>query len=170
MIEHIAELSNAGIGSFKIEGRAKSAYYTAVVTNAYRLAVDDFRSGKPFDRRLLAEMEKVSHRAYCTGFYYGPIRNGQDYSEESYRREWDVIAVVEQSSGGAAVCRQRNRFAAGETAEVLEPGEYAKQAVITAIRTESGEQISEASEPDGRIVVELPFPVKPYSVLRKKIK
>lgn len=169
MIEHIPELIESGVSSFKIEGRAKSAYYTAVITNAYRLAIDACCEGKTPDRRLLDEINKVSHREYCTGFFFGPIQNGQDYSEESYRREWDVVAVAERCEGGLTVCRQRNRFSEGDEAEVLEPGGFARAVKIGEIFDRNGGRIREAVTPDMPVSIRLPFLPKPYSVIRKKI-
>ena len=117
MIEHIPDLIDSGITSFKIEGRAKSAYYTAVVTNAYRIAIDEYlkqRENYTFNPALLDEVKKVSNREYCTGFFYGPIQNGQNYSNESYERGYTIIAVVEQSEGEIAFCRERNPVSEGE--------------------------------------------------------
>ena len=97
MISHLDRLAQAGITSFKIEGRAKSAYYTAVVTGAYRQALDLYgRDPEHFELPswLKEEVEKVSHRAYCTGFYFGPIQNGQNLENGGYLREWEVMGVV----------------------------------------------------------------------------
>ncbi|MDR3552238.1 MAG: U32 family peptidase [Clostridia bacterium] len=171
MIGHIPELVSAGVSSFKIEGRGKSAYYTAAVTNAYRIAIDDFfahRGDYAFDTRLLEEVQKVSHREYCTGFYFGPIQNGQDYSEQSYLRSWDIAAIVERSEGGTAFCRQRNRFAQGDGAEVLEPGGLSRPVTIGELRDENGERVAEALHPDMKIAVGLPFDPKPFSIIRRK--
>ncbi len=120
MIEHIPELMDAGICSFKIEGRMKSAYYTAVVTNAYRHAIDDAINGKPLDRIWLEETEKLSHRPYCTGFYFGDP--GQNYAEAGYFQTADVVAVVKECDDrGEAVLTQRNKFSAGDSLELLVP-------------------------------------------------
>ena len=121
MIEHLPELLDAGITSFKIEGRMKSAYYTAVVTNAYRQALDAAVEGKPLDPLWVAETEKLSHRPYSTGFYYG--YPGQHYDEASYSATADVVAVVEDSDGeGNALLTQRNKFFRGDELELLLPG------------------------------------------------
>lgn len=121
MIEHLPELLDAGITSFKIEGRMKSAYYTAVVTNAYRQALDAAVEGKPLDPLWVAETEKLSHRPYSTGFYYG--YPGQHYDEASYSATADVVAVVEDCDGeGNALLTQRNKFFRGDELELLLPG------------------------------------------------
>ena len=131
MIEHIPELLDAGIESFKIEGRMKSAYYTAVVTNAYRHALDAALCGEPLDPIWVAETEKCSHRPYTTGFYFG--EPGQHYAEASYFPTADMAAVVENCAtkgnalldpakqvlrrgraGAAAAGRRPIRFTAGE--------------------------------------------------------
>ena len=122
MIEHLPELLDAGITSFKIEGRMKSAYYTAVVTNAYRQALDAAVEGKPLDPLWVAETEKLSHRPYSTGFYYG--YPGQHYDEASYSATADVVAVVEDCDGeGNALLTQRNKFFRGDELELLLPGQ-----------------------------------------------
>lgn len=120
MIEYIPQLMDAGICSFKIEGRMKSAYYTALVTNAYRHAIDEALAGKALDRLWVEETEKISHRPYCTGFYFG--EPGQHYAEASYFQTADVAAVVKScEENGEAVLTQRNKFTAGDTLEILVP-------------------------------------------------
>lgn len=93
MIDHVAELMEAGLDSLKIEGRAKSAYYAAIVTGAYRHAIDAAAKGKPLDPVWREEVEKVSHRHYSTGFYYG--YPGQFYEDARYIRDWQVAAIVQ---------------------------------------------------------------------------
>jgi len=127
MIEHIPALIEAGIDSFKIEGRAKSAYYTAVVTNAYRQAIDGYYSKPSANYRpeawILEEMDKVSHREYSTGFYFKhPDKDANVDYRGGYRNEWDVVALVSESDGEVLTLSQRNKFLAGEPLEVLEPG------------------------------------------------
>jgi len=126
MIEHIPALDRAGIDSFKIEGRAKSEYYTAVVTNAYRHALDEyFAAGRPADfvpsQWILDEMEKMSHREYTTGFNFGPIQNGQVTESAGYIRSWDVCALFLSCENGRVTVTQRNRFYQGDVLEVVEP-------------------------------------------------
>lgn len=126
MIEHISELDRAGIDSFKIEGRAKSEYYTAIVTYAYRNAIDEYiNSGRPENFKpsdwILAEMEKMSHREYTTGFNFGPIKNGQVLNSGGYIRNWDVCALYKSYDNGRLTVAQRNRFYQGDILEVVEP-------------------------------------------------
>lgn len=126
MIEHIPELDRAGIDSFKIEGRAKSEYYTAIVTYAYRHAIDEYlKSGRRADFKpsqwILDEMEKMSHREYTTGFNFGPIEKGQVLDSGGYIRSWDVCALYKSFENGRLTVAQRNRFFQGDILEVVEP-------------------------------------------------
>lgn len=132
MIEHIADLDRAGIDSFKIEGRAKSEYYTAIVTYAYRNAIDEYiKLGRPKDyvpsKWILDEMEKMSHREYTTGFNYGPIKNGQVLETGGYIRNWDVCALYKSYENGRLTVAQRNRFYQGDVLEVVEPNKLPYQ-------------------------------------------
>lgn len=125
MIEHIPELVNAGVDSFKIEGRAKSEYYTAIVTYAYRAAIDEYLKNPSDDFKvpqwILDEMDKMSHREYTTGFNFGPIKNGQVYNTGGYIRNWDVCALFNKFENGRLTVNQRNRFFDGDELEVVEP-------------------------------------------------
>ena len=127
MLEHISELDRAGIDSFKIEGRAKSEYYTAIVTYAYRNAIDEYiKLGRPEDFKpsqwIVDEMEKMSHREYTTGFNFGPIEKGQVLDSGGYIRNWDVCALYKDYKDGVLTVAQRNRFYQGDVLEVVEPG------------------------------------------------
>lgn len=132
MIEHLSDLDRAGIDSFKIEGRAKSEYYTAIVTYAYRNAMDEYiNAGRPENfvpsQWILDEMEKMSHREYTTGFNYGPIEKGQVLDSAGYIRSWDVCALYMECSDGRLTVAQRNRFYDGDILEVVEPGKMPYQ-------------------------------------------
>ncbi|MDE5834051.1 MAG: U32 family peptidase, partial [Ruminococcus sp.] len=148
MIEHIDKLAQAGVDSLKIEGRAKSAYYVTVVTNAYRMAVDEYYRNP--DNFVLPdwirdEVYKVSHRKYCNGFFFGTPENSQYYENSGYIRNYDVVAVVEKCENGIVYCTQRNRFFAGDTVELLAPS--AKPVVLTldTLYDENEEQIQTAN-------------------------
>lgn len=122
LIEHLDKLARAGIDSFKIEGRAKSAYYVAVVTNAYRKAMDIYKAAPDnykLPRWLSEEVYKISHRAYCTGFFFGRPSDSQFYENSGYVREYDVAAVIERCEDGRIYCVQRNKFGVGDQVEVL---------------------------------------------------
>lgn len=133
MIEHIPELVNAGIDSFKIEGRAKSEYYTAIVTYAYRAAIDAYLKNPSDDFKvpqwILDEMEKMSHREYTTGFNFGRMKNGQVFETGGYIRNWDVCALYKDFKNGRLIVDQRNRFYEGDELEVVEP--FKKPYIIT---------------------------------------
>ncbi|MBP9988424.1 MAG: U32 family peptidase, partial [Ruminococcus sp.] len=152
MIEHIPDLVKAGISSFKIEGRAKSAYYTSVITNAYRQAIDGYlnnpdESYKP-EQWIINEMNKVSSREYCTGFYYGhPRENSQIYYDGGYKRDWSVMAEVIESKDGRVYCRQRNRVFDGDELEVLQRGKQPYTVKINKLCDEDGNEIEKAPHP-----------------------
>ena len=134
MIEHIPELVDAGVDSFKIEGRAKSEYYTAIVTYAYRNAIDEYLKNPTDDFKpsqwILDEMEKMSHREYTTGFNFGPIKNGQVTDTGGYIRNWDVCALYKDYSNGRLIVSQRNRFFEGDELEGVEPGKKPYKLVV----------------------------------------
>ncbi len=132
MIEYIDKLAEAGVTSLKIEGRAKSAYYVTVVTNAYRMAVDEYYKN-PYDFKLpdwiRDEVYKVSHRKYCNGFFFGTPEESQYYENSGYIRNYDIVAVVEECRDDEIFCTQRNKFFAGDELEFLAPSR--KPVVIT---------------------------------------
>ncbi|MDE6730532.1 MAG: U32 family peptidase [Oscillospiraceae bacterium] len=126
MIDHLDKLAQAGVTSFKIEGRAKSAYYVSVITNAYRMAMDEYLKN-PEHYRLPAwihdEVFKVSHRRYCTGFFFGHPNACQYYENSGYIASCDVVGIVQKCENGRIYATQRNRFFAGDTLEILAPGQ-----------------------------------------------
>jgi putative protease len=173
MIEHIPELVAAGVDSFKIEGRAKSAYYTAVVTHAYRQALDAYFAHPSPDFRVpdwvLAEMEKMSHRVYTTGFNFGPLQNGQELNTGGYVRTWDVCALYRDQQGNRLIVDQRNRFFAGDTLEVLEPGQ--KPYTLTVrdlVREADGTRTETANKATEVYSFAVDRPVSPDAILRRK--
>lgn len=166
MIEHMPELIDAGISSFKIEGRMKSAYYTAIVTNAYRHAIDAAVNGENLDRLWVEETEKVSHRPYCTGFYYG--NPGQHYAQASYSSLADVAAVVEScDSRGDAVLTQRNKFYKGDELELIGPDIRPVKFKVEHMYNSEGEEIEDTRHPMMEIHMDLPCPAPRLSIVRK---
>ena len=148
MIEHIDKLAKAGVTSLKIEGRAKSAYYVTVVTNAYRMAVDHYYKNP--DKFVLPdwirdEVYKVSHRKYCNGFFFGTPEESQYYENSGYIRNYDVVAVVESCENGTVYCTQRNRFFAGDTVEILAPSQKPVELILEKLFDENGEEIETAN-------------------------
>jgi len=168
MIEHLQDLINAGISSMKIEGRMKSAYYTAVVTNAYRHALDELLSGKALSPVWVSEMEMISHRKYCTGFYFGDA--GQYYSRNDsiYFAEADVCAIVEScDKEGNAILTQRNKFSVGDTVELLTNEGEPISFTVEEIRDSDGNLIESAPHPMMELHMRLPMACEPLSILRK---
>ena len=173
MIEHIPEMIDAGITSFKIEGRAKSAYYVAVVTNAYRMAIDAYFDNPAPDYKpeqwILDEMHKVSYRDYCTGFFYDdPSENAQVSYKGGYNREWDVMAVVEKWEKGVAYCSQRNRFFEGDELECMVAGKKPFTVKALNLRDAEGEAIDSTRHPMMNFTFECETPLESQTLLRKQ--
>jgi putative protease len=170
MINHIPELIDAGINSFKIEGRAKSFYYCAVITNAYRQAVDLF-AHNPVNFNLPEpihnEVYKVSHREYSTGFYFGTP--GQTIKNGGYVREYDVVATVESCNGSVVNCIQRNKFTAPTNLELLEPGALPLQLRIERLFDEAGDELNSVPHAMMKFSFRTDIQPKAGSILRKKI-
>ena len=149
MIEHIPELDRAGVDSFKIEGRAKSEYYTAIVTYAYRNAIDEYLKNRKPDFKpsqwILDEMEKMSHREYTTGFNFGPIKNGQVLDTGGYIRNWDVCALFKSYENGRLTVSQRNRFYQGDALEVVEPFKKPYKITVSEIYNEDDGEFTEVA-------------------------
>lgn len=157
MIEYIDKLAEAGVYSLKIEGRAKSAYYVTVVTNAYRMAVDEYYRD-PYNFKLpdwiRDEVYKVSHRQYCNGFFFGRPDNSQYYENSGYIRNYDVVAVVDDCRDGIVYCTQRNRFFSGDTVELLAPKSKPVEMKLDEIYDENGERVETAN----RAMMKFSFP------------
>ena len=167
MIDHIQELLDAGLDSLKIEGRAKSAYYAAVVTAAYRHAVDAALAGEPLDPVWREEVEKVSHRPYSTGFYFG--EPGQHTSHARYVRDWQVMAVVTSCApDGTALCELRNKLSAGDELELVGPGLKPVPVTAEGLAGGDGLPIPEARKPQMPFYLKLPVQAPPLSLLRRR--
>ena len=168
MIDHLGDLCGAGLSSLKIEGRAKSAYYAAIVTGAYRHCLDAAAAGESVDPVWRDEVEHVSHRPYSTGFYYGPP--GQYYATSRYVREWQVAAVVTDcDSAGHAVLSLRNKFRAGDTVEIVGPDLRPFSITVPEMRDEAGAPLVEPRTPQMKFYMDLPKAVPPYSLVRRGV-
>ncbi len=171
MIEHIPELIRAGVSSLKIEGRAKTAYYTAVTTNAYRKAVDEYLGfegeGYTVSPWIKEELEKISHRAYSTGFYMGN-EPGQNTESGGYIRHYDLVAFCEESEGLQSVITQRNKFYVGDTLDVLPPSGYAFETKALTLVNERGEQVESTPHPMERLTLTTDKNIPAGSMLRVK--
>ena len=172
MIEHVPELMESGIDSFKIEGRVKSAYYGAVTTNAYRIAMDSYTadpSAYKFNPALTAELEAVSHREYCTGFYFGsPQNDANPVTEGGYLRDKAYLSTVlsYDDSTGTAKFIQRNKVSEGEAAELVSPGQTGRGLVITGLRDCDGNVIDSTPHPGMIYAAHVPFAVRCGDILR----
>ena len=165
MIDHIPELIQAGVHSLKIEGRAKSAYYAAMTTAAYRHAVDAAAEGRPLDPLWRAEVDKVSHRHYSTGFWFG--QPGQYTQDARYIRDWQVLAVVRACDGaGNALLSLRNKFAAGDPLEVVGPDLPAFPMTAPMMEGLDGQPLAEPRHPQMEFRMKLPRAVPPLSLVR----
>ena len=168
MIDHLGDLCDAGLSSLKIEGRAKSSYYAAVVTGAYRHCLDDVWAGREVDPVWRAEVDHVSHRPYSTGFYYG--YPGQFYENSRYIREWQVVALVTDcDADGNATLSLRNKFRTGDTVELVGPDSRPFSMVVPEMQNEDGETIDEPRTPQMTFRMKLPRPVPPYTVVRHAV-
>ena len=166
MIEHLPELLAAGVSSLKIEGRMKSAYYTAAVTNAYRHALDEAIAGASLSPVWRDEVMKLSHREYCTGFYFG--QPGQYTGDALYVRDAMVCAVVERCApDGEALLTQRNRFFEGDMLELITNDAPPVAFPVSGLRDGDGQPISSAPHPMMPLRLRLPRFADRLSILRK---
>ncbi|MBR2612173.1 MAG: U32 family peptidase [Clostridia bacterium] len=169
-IAHLPELIEAGIQSFKIEGRMKSAYYTAVVTNTYKMAMDAYFSGNyEYNPLWLRELESVSHREYHTGYYFTDSHEDANIaSTTGYIREKSYLAVVEEYDieSGVATLTQRNKMCVGDAAEHLTPGKVGKHFTVGEMFDENDEPIDATRHPYMIFKMKMPFPVSKGDIIR----
>lgn len=187
-IEHIPELIRSGIDSFKIEGRMKSAYYTAVVTNAYRMAIDKFfedPENYEYDPDWFRELDSVSHREYCTGYYLdSPMENPQlatqngyirekayfatatDYNEDEAKMLSDKGIAFENDDGRLYRFIQRNKVSAGDAAEIISPSRIGKPFDVKEIYSPKGEALISAPHPSMIFWCRVPFDVCEGDIMR----
>ena len=166
MIDHLDDLMDAGIDCIKIEGRAKSAYYAAIVTGAYRHCIDDIAAGRLLDPTWRDEVEHVSHRIYSTGFYYG--HPGQYTENSRYIREWQICAIVEScDENGLALCSLRNKFATGDALEAVGPDLRPFPVTAAHMTGMDGAPLDEPRTPQMKFYLPLPKQVPPYTILRR---
>ena len=159
-IDHLKDLMDAGIDCIKIEGRAKSAYYAAIVTGAYRHCIDDICAGRPIDPVWRDEVEHVSHRVYSTGFYYG--YPGQYVENSRYLREWQIVAKVEEcDENGLALCSLNNKFHTGDELQIVGPDLRPFDLTAEDIRDLDGNILEEPKTPQMKFTMQLPKPVPP---------
>ena len=168
---YVDMLVEAGISSLKIEGRAKSFYYVASVTSAYRKAIDSYYEN-PTDwlcpLSAMEELTKTSHRRYSTGFYFGPENATQTTDTSSYVREWDLLGVVEDWKDGVLYCSQRGKFTLGDEIEVLQPSGDTFRFTPNWIKNAEGENVESTPHSKMAFTVDCPVEIRPMSIMRKK--
>ena len=171
MADRIGDVIRSGISSLKIEGRVKNELYVATVVRAYRQAIDAYHEGKPFPLHIYEELQKVSHREYSTGFYYGMGEEGaQIFSSSTYIRNYDIVGIVRAVENGIATVEQRNRFFVGDTVEIIQPGLPTVVEKVSSMTNEEGESITVAPHP--QMILKIPFQgsVEPNALLRMEKK
>lgn len=168
LVSHIPELCAAGIDSFKIEGRMKSSYYTAVVTNAYRMALNDWSEGKSFNTDILRELDSVSHREYCTGYYFNnPVDTPNLASTTGYLKEKSFFAIITDydEKTGLAKCCQKNKMLSGSAARFLTPGKTARDITVGKLYDAHMQPIESTPHPQMEFYMELPFAAKEGDII-----
>lgn len=174
MIEHIPEMIEAGIDSFKIEGRMKTALYVATVARTYRKAIDDYRKDPALYQANLdwyrAEIGKCTYREFTTGFYFGkPGPEAQIYDNSTYVKNYTYLGTVEQvRQDGVCRIQQKNKFSVGETLEVMKPDGRNLETAVRSITDGEGRPMESAPHPRQELYVELDVPVEVYDILRKE--
>ena len=174
MIEHIPEMLNAGIDSFKIEGRMKTALYVATVARTYRLAIDEFIQDENLYKKRIpfykSEISKCTYRQYTTGFFFGkPDENTQIYDTNTYIKEYTYLGIVgEQNAQGLYHIEQRNKFSVGETIEVMRPNGDNILVTVKRITDERGVDMESAPHPKQQLYIDLGVKLEQYDVSRRK--
>lgn len=171
MIRHLKELADVGVSSLKIEGRVKTEYYVATVTKAYRDALEDAIAGKAFDEENYKELEKVSHREYTTGFFFGkPGGSEQLYTTSSYKRLYDLVGMVESYDAEKKLLyvQQRNKFSVGDRLEILRPDGPFAEIKVEKMWNEAGEEIETCPHAMMKLTIPCDVSCPPNSILRKE--
>ena len=173
MIEHIPDLIAAGIDSFKIEGRMKTALYVATVARTYRKAINDYlKDPALYEANLPWYREQISrctYRQFTTGFFYGkPDQETQIYDSNTYIREYTYLGVVGDVKNGLCVIEQRNKFTVGEKIEIMKPDGSSPEAVVRAIYNEDGESMESAPHPKQKLYVDLGVTADVMDILRRQ--
>ena len=173
IIEHIPEMIEAGIDSFKIEGRMKTALYVATVARTYRKAIDDYLESPEKYRANMEwykeEIGKCTYREFTTGFYFGkPGSDAQIYNSNTYVKNYTYLGTVEEADGkGRCRIEQKNKFSVGETIEIMKPDGRNLAVTVEEIRNEEGEQMESAPHPKQILRVRLSETPKAYDILRR---
>lgn len=169
MINHIDKIAKAGVTSFKIEGRAKSSYYVSVITNAYRMALDCFKKDPDnfaLPEWVKEEVFKVSHRNYCTGFFFGHPKDCQYYENSGYIRNYDVVAIIDECKDGNIYATQRNKFNVGDEVEVLAPLQKPVTFKIEKMLDEYNNEITSANHAMMKLIIPGNYNFPTNSIIR----
>ncbi len=175
MIEHIPELIEAGIDSFKIEGRMKTALYVATVARTYRKAIDDyFISREQYENNMPWYLEQIvgcTYRQFTTGFFFGkPDEHTQIYDNNTYVKEYTYLGIVGEKTDKGYRIEQRNKFSVGEQIEVMKPSGENVPVIVKSIRDEEGNEIESAPHPKQVLYINLGQPLAKYDILRRQEK
>ncbi len=175
MIEYIPELIEAGIDSFKIEGRMKTALYVATVARTYRKAIDDYMESYDKYRANMewykAEISKCTYRMFSTGFYFGkPDETAQVYDNNTYVNEYIYLGIVEEANGNEVKIEQRNKFSVGEQIEIMKPDGSNVFVTVLSIKDAEGNEMPSAPHPQQELHVTLSEPAAKYDLLRRSNK
>ena len=174
MIEYIPELIDAGIDSFKIEGRMKTALYVATVARTYRRAIDDYLESPELYKKnmpwYLDQISNCTYRQFTTGFFFGkPSEEAQIYDSNTYVKEYTYLGIVGTANEqGLYEIEQRNKFSVGETIEVMKPDGANVEVVVRRIVNEDGEDQTSAPHPKQKLWIDLGCPLDRYDILRRK--
>lgn len=176
MIEHIPEMIDAGIDSFKIEGRMKTALYVATVARTYRKAIDDYLESEEKYREnmswYLDQISNCTYRQFTTGFFFGkPSEEAQIYDSNTYVKEYTYLGIVgEQNTQGFYKIEQRNKFSVGEEIEVMKPNGDNITVTVKEIQDEEGNQMESAPHPKQVLYIDLGYPLEKFDILRRQEK
>ncbi len=173
MIEHIPELIDAGIDSFKIEGRMKTALYVATVARTYRKAIDDYlEDPKLYEKNMpwyLDQISNCTYRQFTTGFFFGkPTHESQIYDNNTYIREYTYLGIVGDCKDGLYRIEQRNKFSVGETIEVMKPNGDNIEVKVKRIVNEKGAEVESAPHPKEVLWIDLGMKLDKYDILRRR--
>lgn len=173
MIEHIPELIDAGIDSFKVEGRMKTALYVATVARTYRMAIDDYKKSPEYYRERLPfyreEISKCTYRKYTTGFFFGkPDKDTQIYDSNTYEKNYTYLGLIKGYEDGMGYCiEQKNKFSVGEEIEIMKPSGENRVVTVKRILDEYGNEMDSAPHPKQKLYIDLGTPLDEFDILRR---
>lgn len=173
MIEHIPELIDAGIDSFKVEGRMKTALYVATVARTYRMAIDDYKQSPGYYRERLPlyreEISKCTYRKYTTGFFFGkPDKDTQIYDSNTYEKNYTYLGLIKSYEEGMGYCiEQKNKFSVGEVIEIMKPSGENRVVTVKRILDEYGNEMPSAPHPKQKLYIDLGTALDEFDILRR---